>query len=152
MQLLLFLLYTRSHSSPVEHENLRSKVKLKGKSTKFLKIIFFHNNNNNTPWQHTHNHKIHPLTHILDTRVLIFSCCSLFTACKLWTSVYKLMFTACKLWTSVYKLMFRMPRHIPASLPSPGDNHQSTGGRSERTHCQEKMVLPVLPYLEHLIT
>ena len=35
-----FLLYTRFHSSPVEHENLRSKVVLMGNSTKFFKIPF----------------------------------------------------------------------------------------------------------------
>ena len=33
-----FLLYTRFHSTPVEHENLRSKVVLMGNSTKFFKI------------------------------------------------------------------------------------------------------------------
>ena len=33
-----YLFYTRFHSSPVEHENLRSKVVLMGKSTKFFKI------------------------------------------------------------------------------------------------------------------
>ena len=32
-----FLLYTIFHSSPVEHENLRSKVVVMGKSAKFLK-------------------------------------------------------------------------------------------------------------------
>ena len=31
------------------------------------------------------------------------------------------------------------PRHVTASLPSPCDNNQSTGGRSERTQCQAKM-------------
>ena len=36
-----FLLYTRFHSSPVEHENLRSKVVLMGNATEFLKIHFF---------------------------------------------------------------------------------------------------------------
>ena len=35
-----FLLYGRFHSSPVEQENLRSKVVLMGNSTKFLKIDF----------------------------------------------------------------------------------------------------------------
>ena len=35
-----FLLYTRFHSSPVEHENLRSKVVLTCNSTNFFKIIF----------------------------------------------------------------------------------------------------------------
>ena len=35
-----FLLYTRFHSSPVEHENLSLKVALTGNSTKFFKIIF----------------------------------------------------------------------------------------------------------------
>ena len=34
------LFYTRFHSSPVEHENLRSKVELMGNSTNFFKIIF----------------------------------------------------------------------------------------------------------------
>ena len=33
-----YLLYTRFHASPVEHENLRSKVELMGNSTKFFKI------------------------------------------------------------------------------------------------------------------
>ena len=33
-----FLLYIRFHSTPVEHENLRSKVVLMGNSTKFLRI------------------------------------------------------------------------------------------------------------------
>ena len=31
------------------------------------------------------------------------------------------------------------PHHVTASLPSPCDNHQSTGGRSERTQGQAKM-------------
>ena len=35
------LLYTRFHSSPVEHENLRSKVVLMDNSTKCFKIIFW---------------------------------------------------------------------------------------------------------------
>ena len=35
-----FLLYRRFHLSPVEHQNLRSKVGLMGNSTKFLKIPF----------------------------------------------------------------------------------------------------------------
>ena len=35
-----FLLYSRFHSSPVEHENLKSKVVLMGKSTKFFRIYF----------------------------------------------------------------------------------------------------------------
>ena len=35
-----FLLYTRFHSSPDEHENLRSKVVLMGNFTKFFKINF----------------------------------------------------------------------------------------------------------------
>ena len=33
-----FLLYTRFHSSPVEHEKLRSKILFIGNSTKFFKI------------------------------------------------------------------------------------------------------------------
>ena len=40
IQLLLFLLYTRFHSSPVEHEYLSSKVEFMGNSTKFFKIRF----------------------------------------------------------------------------------------------------------------
>ena len=35
-----FILYTRFHSSPVEHENSRSKVVLMGNSTKFFNVIF----------------------------------------------------------------------------------------------------------------
>ena len=31
------------------------------------------------------------------------------------------------------------PHHVTASLPSPFDNHQSMGGRSERTQCQAKL-------------
>ena len=31
------------------------------------------------------------------------------------------------------------PHQVTASLPSPCDNHQSTGGRSERTQCPAKM-------------
>ena len=31
------------------------------------------------------------------------------------------------------------PRHVTAFLPSPGDNHHSTGGRPERTQGQVKM-------------
>ena len=34
------LLYTRFHSSPVKHENLRSKVALMGNLTNFFKIHF----------------------------------------------------------------------------------------------------------------
>ena len=41
-----FLLYTRFHSSPVEHENLRSNVVLIGKITKFYKIHFLKCANN----------------------------------------------------------------------------------------------------------
>ena len=36
-----FLLYKIFHSSPVEHENLRSKVVLMGNSTRFFKIHFW---------------------------------------------------------------------------------------------------------------
>ena len=65
-------------------------------------------------WENTHTIiKIHPLTHIPDTWALIFSSCSLFT-------------------------VFPQPHHVTASLPSPCDIHQSTGGRSERTQCQAK--------------
>ena len=32
------------------------------------------------------------------------------------------------------------PHHVTASLSSPCENHQSMGGRSERTQCQAKMV------------
>ena len=42
------LLYTRFHSSPVEHENLRSKVVLMSNSTKFFKIHFLKCAKNNT--------------------------------------------------------------------------------------------------------
>ena len=41
-----FLLYTRFHSSPIEYENLRSKVVLIGNSTKFFKRNF---------WKYTKN-------------------------------------------------------------------------------------------------
>ena len=34
---------------------------------------------------------------------------------------------------------FSQPHHVTASHPSPGNNHQSTGGRSERTHCQAEL-------------
>ena len=36
-----FLLYTRFHSSPDEHENLWSKIVLMGNSTNFFNIHFF---------------------------------------------------------------------------------------------------------------
>ena len=62
---------------------------------------------------HTQSPNIHPLAHIHDTQALIFSSC-----------------------TPFYSLS--LPHHITASLPSPDINHQSTGGRSERTQCQAK--------------
>ena len=34
---------------------------------------------------------------------------------------------------------FSKPHHVTASHPFPGDNHKSTGGRSERTQGQAKM-------------
>ena len=65
--------------------------------------------------KHTHTVvKIHLLAHIIDSWALIFSCCALFT-------VYP---------TASWKTAF---------LPSPCDNHQSTGGRSEKTQGQAKM-------------
>ena len=60
---------------------------------------------------------IHPLAHILDTSALIFSCYALFSLSQ--------------------------PHNVMASHPSPGDNHQSTGGRSRSKRIQG---------LEHLIT
>ena len=36
-------------------------------------------------------------------------------------------------------LQFNPPQHVTASHPSPGDNHQSTEGQSERTHAMQKM-------------
>ena len=36
----IFLLYTRFHSTPVEHENLMLKVVLMGNSTKFFRMKF----------------------------------------------------------------------------------------------------------------
>ena len=63
---------------------------------------------------HTHTIKIHPLAHILDTCSLIFSSCAHFYSIS-------------------------QPRHVTASHPSPDDNHQSTGGRSESTQGKGKM-------------
>ena len=40
IQLLLFLLYTRIHSSLAEYKNISSKIELKGNSTKKKQIIF----------------------------------------------------------------------------------------------------------------
>ena len=56
---------------------------------------------------------IHPLAHIFDTCAMIFSSCTL--------------------------TQFIPIAYITASHPAPGDNHQSTGGRSERTQGQAKM-------------
>ena len=56
---------------------------------------------------------IYLLAHILDTCPLIFSSCTLFS-------------------------LF-LPHHVMASHHSPGDHHQSMGGRSERTPGQTKM-------------
>ena len=64
---------------------------------------------------HIHTHtatKIHPLAHILDTWALIFSSCALFSLSQL--------------------------HHVTSSLPSRCDNHQSTGGRSERAKNTEQ--------------
>ena len=46
-------------------------------------------------------------------------------------------------WFSVVAPFYSLsqPHHVTASLPSPCDNHQSTGGRFERTHCQAKGAL-----------
>ena len=57
--------------------------------------------------------KIHPLAHILDAWALIFSSCAFYSLSQ--------------------------PHHVTASVPSPCDNHQSTGGRSDRTQGQAKM-------------
>ena len=89
-------------------------------------LLYYDNNNNNihnflpAPRKRSHVKSdnahivIHPLAHILDTCALIFSSCALF--CSL-----------------------SQPHHVTSSLPSLCDNHQSTGGRSERTQCQAKM-------------
>ena len=69
------------------------------------------------PSQITHIHtiiKIHPLAHLLDSWASIFSSLPFF-------------------------YILSQPHHVTTSLPSPGDNHQITGGRSERTRCQAKM-------------
>ena len=57
--------------------------------------------------------KIHPLAHILDTWALIFSSYPFHSLSQL--------------------------HHVMVSLSSPCDNHQRTGGHSERTPCQAKM-------------
>ena len=62
---------------------------------------------------HTQSSNIHLLAHILATCYLIFSSCEPFYSSQ--------------------------PHHVTASHPSPGDNHQSTGGPSERTQGQAKM-------------
>ena len=56
---------------------------------------------------------IHPLAHIIDTCALSFSSLALFSLPQL--------------------------HHVTASHPSPGDNHQSTGWRSERRQGEAKM-------------
>ena len=61
---------------------------------------------------HTINN-IHSLAQILDIYALIFSSCAIFSLSQ--------------------------PHHVTASHPSPDDNHQSTGGRSERIQGQAKM-------------
>ena len=61
---------------------------------------------------HTQSSLILPLGNIIDICALIFSCCAIFTV---------------------------QPHHVTASHPSPGDNHQSTRGRSERTQAQANM-------------
>ena len=65
---------------------------------------------------HTQSSNIHPLAHILETLELIFSSCASL-------SVYQ------------NRIMF-----IKTNL-FPGDNHQSTGGRSERTPGQANMAV-----------
>ena len=55
----------------------------------------------------------HPLAHILDICSLIFSSCAI--------------------------ISLSQPHHVTASHPSPGDNQQGTGGRSERTQGPTKM-------------
>ena len=65
---------------------------------------------------HTMIH-IHPLAHILDICALIFNSCTQFT---------------------MYPIRIN---HATASHQSPGDNHQSTGGRSERTQGQAKIAV-----------
>ena len=63
--------------------------------------------------QITHNHQHTPLSHILDLR---------------------LDFHKFRPFNSLSQ-----PHHVTSSHPSPGDNQQSTGGRSERTLGQSKM-------------
>ena len=67
--------------------------------------------------------KIHPLAHILDSRALIFSSSAFFSLSQ--------------------------PHHVTVSLPSPGDNPQSTGGRFERTQCQEKWLVKLIQLHMH---
>ena len=62
---------------------------------------------------HTQSFNKHPLAHILDTSALIFSSCAL--------------------------LQFTPTASCDGIPPSTGDNHQSTGGRSERTQGWAKM-------------
>ena len=65
---------------------------------------------------HTHTHtviNIHPIAQILDSWALIFSRRRFYSLSQ--------------------------PHHVTASLPSSGDNHQSSEGRSERTQGQAKM-------------
>ena len=61
---------------------------------------------------HTIIINIHHLAHILDICALILTSCLFFSLSQ--------------------------PHHVTASHPSPGDNHQSTGGRSERTQVVRK--------------
>ena len=46
-------------------------------------------------------------------------------------------------------VQFNPPQHVTASHPSPGDNHQSTEGQSERTHCHAKNAA-FIGFLSHL--
>ena len=62
---------------------------------------------------HIQSSNTHPLAHILDTCALIFCSCANFSLSQ--------------------------PHHVTASLPSPGDNHQNTGGLSDRKQGQAKM-------------
>ena len=86
---------------------------------------------------HKQSSNKHPLAYILGTCALIFSSWGIFT-------------------------VLSQPPHGTASHPSPGDNHQSTGGRSEGTQGQVKWPrethsvihtpgLSTLPYLSRIV-
>ena len=94
--------------------------------------------------QITHTHtiiNIHLLAHILDSCALIFSSCSLFAAYPNRINQYKLYSerTITEKEIRQRNRGKRQVHHVTASRPSPGDNYQSTGGKSKRTLGQAKM-------------